>query len=96
MKITDHGEDRLDERVGLSRTASERLVRKVLDLGLKREETSGPLRRYLNRRKMNNVIVYGEHIYLFDREILVTVLHLPNNLKKIVRKLMKRKNENQD
>lgn len=96
MKITDHGYDRIDERVGLSGEASEKMAARAMELGISFDEATGQLKGYLTKLylrhgKANNSRVYGEHVYLFCGDVLITVMHLPNNLKKVAAKIRRRK-----
>ncbi|MNJ94828.1 hypothetical protein D3C87_125310 [compost metagenome] len=95
MELTQHGFERFRERHGLSRDAAERLCKKALELGLKRENAPGRLKDYLDylwnkNRTANNIRVYGEFIYIFSGETLITTWVLPQEYKKIVIKVRKR------
>jgi hypothetical protein len=82
---SSHGVERIRGRLGLPAKAVERTVNNALARGQKRTEFSGSLRRYLDRlwhrgRELNaaeNIIVYGNTIYLFAGTLLVTAWPLP-------------------
>lgn len=95
MRLTNHGTERMDERVGLSPDAAERLAARALVDGIRHGELKGRAGRYLDglffsHRNANNMRVYGEHVYLFRDETLVTVLHLPHQFKAAVAKARRR------
>lgn len=60
------------------------------------EETRGLLRDYLEHKasfhegKANRAWLYGEHVYLFADEALITVLHIPPELRGEARKIARR------
>lgn len=95
MKITQHAYDRGEERCGLNLKSFRKLAEKALHEGIKHSDTTGQLKKYFDalyfqHRNANNVRVYGEFTYLFCNERLITVLHLPNQFKKIVQKIRSR------
>ncbi len=92
MKLTRHSIDRGEERLNLSVQAFARTARTALTLGLKHSQTRGKLKRYIDalyfqERAATNIRIYGEHVYLFTGETLITVLHLPNEFKSLVNKI---------
>ena len=93
MRLSRHGERRLDERVvkGVgAKTAARAYV-----LGLEVTDTRGDLRRYLDgciiRHPGHMPRIYGGHIYFFAGECLVTVFPLPARYVRTVAKLRARK-----
>ena len=53
-----------------------------MERGLRREDTHGSFRRYLDylyhyNRSANNIRVWAEKVYIFSDNSLVTVLNLP-------------------
>lgn len=98
MRITNHGYQRINERVGLSKDAAEKMASKALERGIKHSDTTGSLNKYLSflffhNKTANNCRIYGEHVYLFKGTILITVLHLENKYKQAVQKISKRLKE---
>ena len=87
MRVTRHADGCMRERVGVPRRAVEKLARKALTDGLTRHDFHGPLRRYLDalyhyNRSAVNIRVWSEKVYIFsDRNVLITVLDLPNKYK---------------
>lgn len=78
--LTKHGKERAGERVGLNAGAAERMARRTLERGRRPADVSGRLRRYLDSLSIEHgttPVIYGEHVYCFSGETLVTVLHLP-------------------
>jgi hypothetical protein len=87
--ITDHAYQRGKERIGLNAKAFETIALKAYLAGKKHANTKGELRNYISAlylqyRKANNIRVFGNHVYLFKNFTLITVVHLPNELKKYV------------
>ena len=98
MNITDHAYKRIKERCGLPKKAVERNAMLALEKGLTHQESTGSLRRYfdylfLSHKRGANIRLYGNHVYIFTSENLVTVLPLPNAHKKTLKKVMDKKNQ---
>jgi hypothetical protein len=84
-KVTKHAEKRMKQRLGLNRKASCRHATMVLNKGKKHNEASGRLKRYLDKlfleyKSSNNTRVYGEYVYLFNRNNLITVFEIDKKL----------------
>lgn len=82
MTITRHAYKRGKQRLGLNAKALERMVETALDEGTPHKDTKGAFKRYLNGlylqyKQANNIRVYGQHIYLFRRDRLITIYHVP-------------------
>lgn len=98
MRVTRHALERAKERSGLSKSAARNLATRALECGLTRSDVVGPLGYYLDGRLRshghgNNMRVYGENVFIFHNEVLITVFPLPASLKRAASKLMKRKRE---
>jgi hypothetical protein len=97
--LTYHSDLRIFDRVGGKKKGNQRIANKALTNGISLNETTGKLRRYLDKQKFqgdchaNNIMLYGNGIYLFDDNVLITVLTLPSEYCKIVSKAMKKKRE---
>ena len=96
MKITKHAEKRIRQRVGVPKGSVEETAKKALDFGLKHAETAGGLHRYidalfLSHGVANNVRIYGQKVYLFCRETLITVMPLPTKYFAAAKKCLQRK-----
>ena len=88
----------MKERAGLSEDAANRTAVKALDLGMRHEDASGRLRKYfdwlfLKEKQANNVRIYGQFVYLFRNEKLITVVPLPCEHKKSVKKFFDRQKD---
>lgn len=98
--VTDHGEERMRKRCGLKKKAAERLAKIAFEKGITLEETTGELHSYLKAQQRyngqaNNIRVYGDKIYIFCNEYLVTVLNTPREYQNKVNAIMsQRKNQN--
>ena len=85
--VSNHGADRIRERVGLPKKAVDKNVERAFEKGLKHGELSGGLRRfidalYLEHRMANNIRIYCGMVYLFCGNVLVTVVPLPQKYRK--------------
>ncbi len=94
INVTVHSRKRIKKRCGVNMRSAERLANIAFDKGLSREDIKGPFRGYLDyvysyNRQANNIKVYGDKIYIFCGEYLVTVLNTP---RKYIKMLNKRRN----
>ena len=95
--VTDHAYKRVKERMGLNRSAADKLSSKAFSRGIRHTETRCILHKYIDERctsdtrKGNDVRIYGEFVYCFlthkggrnnkDTTRLLTVYGIPNELK---------------
>ena len=93
--LSDHGTRRGKERAGLDRRALERTAGRALSEGLDPQETSGSLRRYLDKLSAvhrKTLRVLGNHIFVFgSRRVLVTVLELPHEFRRAAASALKKR-----
>ena len=80
--MTHHADKRIRQRVGVPRSAVRRLAIKARNDGTERRDTSGSLRRYLDRvyhynEAANRIMVWSEKVWIFSDNALITVLNLP-------------------
>lgn len=86
--VSRHGDRRCRQRVGVPRKAVERAAQKALVYGIDHRTATGGLQRYLaalyNRYDGNgdNIKIYGDKVYVFHAELLITVLNLPSEYRK--------------
>lgn len=91
MILTNHAEDRAKERCGIGKKSTERMAKIAYEKGIKHNECGGRLRKYITslyfyNQSANQIRIYGDKVYIFHDEVLITIINLPNNLKKIVNK----------
>ena len=88
MYITRHAFDRAKERLGWKPAALERMLPKVLEDGVYHAQTKGHLKKWLSGKffmhKATDARIYGQHAFFFKGNNLVTILHLPPELKKFL------------
>jgi hypothetical protein len=88
--LTDHAAARARQRMGLCRRAAERMARRAYDYGLRRTDTHGQLRHWLDGKLAfhghPDMRIYGEHVWVFGVHQVITVLWLPNELRAHARK----------
>ena len=101
MRVTKHGNDRARERIGIPKKAVERNAQSALLFGLDQSHSTGSLRRYLAALyerydgAAGNIRVYGNFVYVFNEEILITVLNLPTEYRRSAVAQLKRRNGNE-
>ena len=93
--VTRHAKQRLKERSGLNKKSVQRIAEKAYINGICHNETKGQLNKwiagvYFKNSDANNIRVYGDKLYLFHDEILITVLQIPhrftNNMADFIKK----------
>lgn len=93
--LTEHGRRRGKERAGLAPGALKRAACKALAEGLKPRDTTGSLRRYLDKISIEHPgkhpRVHADHIFIFADSDLITVLHLPHEYRKSAASARKKK-----
>lgn len=80
--ITDHARARYKERMGMSKTQMKRDAELALKNGVRWDEVSGGLRRYIDgqhfgSKMLADIRVYCGRVYAFKNETLITVFELP-------------------
>lgn len=95
VKVSHHAFQRIRERCGLNRKSAERLAQRAFERGIKHEQTKGRLNKwvtsqYFRNENIDNLIIYGDNIYLFDGNILVTVFRVPHDLLKNIEYMVRR------
>lgn len=86
-EVTWHGKNRLKERVGIPKRASQRQTQRAFERGITLEETVGSLRNYLDgvylrEGTANNLRIWNGSVYIFKDERLLTVYALPSRFRK--------------
>ena len=91
MYVTRHAKKRLHERDGTKKSAVYRKASLVYERGYRVEETKGRLRRWVdsNRGSADNLRVYGDKLYIFNGETLITVYQIPHEIRKRIRKYIR-------
>ena len=89
--ITNHAYQRAKERLRWSRDTINRMSEKAYESGIKHADTTGRLNKYITklwfqRELANNIRIYGENIFFFTGNTLLTVHQIPNNLKNHIKK----------
>lgn len=95
MKVTKHAKQRMKERCGFTKGSADRMAQRALDVGMKHSDCTGNLKKYvdklyLSNKTANNIRLYGGKSYIFHNDILITVIPIPSNLCKYVKKVGKR------
>ena len=97
--VTKHAIERAKERLGWNADAVSRMAVKAFNEGIQHSETSGRLNKYFTmlyfkETNANNIRIYGEHVFLFCENRLVTVLQLPKDLRNSAHSISKKKKVN--
>lgn len=94
--VTDHAYNMAKERLSMNGSSFHKLSEKAFYNGVKHGETIGNLRKYidglfLRHKTAGNIRIYGENIFFFAGNFLLTVYQVPLNLRKATNKIQKEK-----
>lgn len=79
--VTKHAKERT-KRVIPSKKKAVQLAEEALEFGIKHEETTGFLNKYLTglffyNKTANNIRIYKQKVFVFSNNTLITILNLP-------------------
>jgi hypothetical protein len=85
IQITSHAKDKAKERFKWKNKTLERMAKKAFEEGMTHADTKSKLTKYLNRKwkihkVCNNPRIYGENVFFFHDDILITLYRLPQEL----------------
>jgi len=88
--VTNHAEDRAKERLGWNKHAIKRMAERAYETGISHADTDGKLRKYFDKlflmeHQANNVRIYGQVVYLFSDNRLITLFMIPKNIEKSIK-----------
>ena len=91
-RVTRHATRRTRERLGIPKKAADSNAEKALNGGFHMDMAKNSLKRYLEGvcreyPPVNNVRVYHRNIYIFNNDILITVMQLPKKYHAVSDKL---------
>lgn len=94
MDISEHAKERIKERCGFNKNATERMANKAFKEGVSHSQTKGKLNKwvtslYFKNKNANNIKLYGDKAYIFCDSVLVTVIQIPVGLMKDFKKMVK-------
>lgn len=92
--VTKHAEKRLKKRSGLTKKSIQRMAERAFTEGVKHKDTKGALNKwitslYFKKEVGNNIRLYGDKVFIFSDNKLITVFQIPNNLVKILKEYSK-------
>lgn len=96
-KLTKHSISRLEQRCGVSKKNAPTVARRAFRTGITHTETHGNLHRfldsiYLSQKKGTNMRIYGNAVFVFKEDTLITVINIPKNLMEDVNKIKEERN----
>lgn len=83
--LTKHSISRLQQRCGVSKKNALKVARRAFRTGVTHAETHGNLHKfldsiYLSQQKGTNMRIYGNAVFVFKGDVLITVIRVPDNL----------------
>ena len=101
--ITSHSIKRAKQRCGIKKNSVEQQAERAYNEGLNRIDCVGNLRKWLDYisdqegkhsthdNNVNKFMIYGSYVWLFDNNVLVTVIDIPSHLMNSANAQRKRK-----
>ncbi len=92
MKVlhsTKHAKKRAKERLGWNKSVLKKMMWRAFYQGIGEAETTGALQRYLKAQyakecEADNAKIYGQNVFIFKQNVLITIYRLPNHFIKIL------------
>lgn len=96
VTITKHAQQCLKKRVGLNKKALQRAAETAYAKGIRHQETTGNLKKwvtslYFNNQAANNIRLYNGKAWIFAEQKLITVIQVPASLQDSLREMSERK-----
>lgn len=90
MPVSHHAKQRIKERIGVPKKSTERTFELALKRGLHHRDATGNLHKWMTSQITNKKgvqgVIYNQKLFLYNsKEILITVITVPNNLAKLVK-----------
>lgn len=85
MTITKHAYEKARERFKWKNKVLDKMAEKAFNEGTPHSDTKSRLNKYISHKwfmykQANNVKIYGENIFFFKDDILITLYRLPQEL----------------
>lgn len=108
VQMTHHAEHRIRERIGVNKKATQRQADLAYEKGLKKDEVSGKLRKWIEGKidshisengLENDIRIYNSSLFVYesdDIDRLITAIHLPTGLLKTAHKMTRKKTGKED
>ena len=93
-KVTNHAKRRMHDRIGITKGIAQKHAGKILREGIKHEDTTGDLHKWMDAEFLkyhtaNNMRYYAGKLYIFNGELLITVLQDTHNLENALSEYVK-------
>ena len=87
--VTNHAYKRAKKRMRWSKSTTNKMARLALEKGKSHSDIKGKLNRYISKlwftnKTANNTKIYGEDVYLFNNNTLITIYRVPTQLIKLL------------
>lgn len=98
LEITQHAYDRAKERFRWKSKSLEKMAQKAYEVGIQHSDTAGKLNKYIYKvysqyRTANRIRIYGNVIYLFRNQMLITLYQIPSELSRYATQCKTKKSE---
>lgn len=86
VAVTRHAKRRLKERCGVNKNSAQKMAERAFENGISFENAGEILRKYISSiylkhdKMCNNIRIYGNTVYIFDNQTLITVYLIPQEI----------------
>ncbi len=99
-EATQHAYKRAKERLKWKPKTLDRMMDLAMEKGICHKDTTGRLNKYLfklwrRNRSVNNIRIYGENVYFFSKNRLITIYRLPTELIKYLKNVKTQNNDHE-
>ena len=94
ITLTNHAIDRARERCRWNEETMHKMATKARSEGIGLNQVKGQLHRYLYKLTMQHkteTVIYGEHIFAFRQNVVITVIPLDSQYTGTARKILSKK-----
>lgn len=94
ITLTNHAIERARERCRWNEETMRKMSTKARTQGIGLNDVSGKLHRYLYKLTMQHqteTVIYGEHIFAFRQNVVITVIPLDSQYTGTARKILSKK-----
>ena len=88
--ITKHAYEKAKERLRWNTKVLDKMAQKAFNKGIHHKDTKGSLNKFITKvwfryKSCNNIRIYGENIYFFSGQTLITLYRLKTKLIKHIK-----------
>lgn len=86
IAVTTHAKRRLKERCGVNKQSAVKMAERAFRQGISFDNAGDSIKKYISsvylchQKMCNNIRIYGDMVYIFDNQTLITVYPIPKSI----------------